>query len=153
MVLRSDDVALLSLPLRQQSLTEEEQKLFRLYGKLPDKKNLLGNKLKVSSSQHRVRPSFPFSSISPSPFPSHLRTGTKILRLRRLRPLQSRQSPSTIRWNSHPQPRNHSSRQFRLLPRWARSEWWCSRRISYWRDWCRRWIWLRQWTWTWTWSS
>jgi hypothetical protein len=29
-----------------QSLTEEEQKLFRLYGKLPNKKDLLQNKLK-----------------------------------------------------------------------------------------------------------
>ncbi|PWN17913.1 Endosulfine-domain-containing protein [Microstroma glucosiphilum] len=28
------------------SLTEEEQKLFRLYGKLPQRKDLLGNKLK-----------------------------------------------------------------------------------------------------------
>lgn len=33
-----------------QSLTEEEQKLFRLYGKLPNKKDLLQNKLKVSPS-------------------------------------------------------------------------------------------------------
>ena len=31
-----------------QSLNEEEQKLFRLYGKLPNKKDLLQNKLKVS---------------------------------------------------------------------------------------------------------
>ena len=30
-----------------QSLTEEEQKLFRLYGKLPTRKDLLANKLKV----------------------------------------------------------------------------------------------------------
>ena len=29
-------------------MTEEEQKLFRLYGKLPNKKDLLQNKLKVS---------------------------------------------------------------------------------------------------------
>lgn len=28
-------------------MTEEEQKLFRLYGKLPNKKDLLQNKLKV----------------------------------------------------------------------------------------------------------
>ena len=33
-----------------QSLNEEEQKLFRLYGKLPNKKDLLQNKLKVSPS-------------------------------------------------------------------------------------------------------
>lgn len=32
--------------LSHQSLTEEEQKLFRLYGKLPNKKDLLQNKLK-----------------------------------------------------------------------------------------------------------
>ena len=31
-----------------QSLTEEEQKLFRLYGKLPNKKDLLQNKLQVA---------------------------------------------------------------------------------------------------------
>jgi hypothetical protein len=30
-----------------QTLGEEEQKLFRLYGKLPNKKDLLQNKLKV----------------------------------------------------------------------------------------------------------
>jgi hypothetical protein len=30
-----------------QSLTAEEQKLFRLYGKLPSKKDILKNKLKV----------------------------------------------------------------------------------------------------------
>lgn len=29
-------------------MSEEEQKLFRLYGKLPNKKDLLQNKLKVS---------------------------------------------------------------------------------------------------------
>lgn len=32
-----------------QSLSEEEQKLFRLYGKLPNKKDLLQKKLEVSS--------------------------------------------------------------------------------------------------------
>jgi hypothetical protein len=31
-------------------LSEEEQKLFRLYGKLPSKKDILQNKLKVSHS-------------------------------------------------------------------------------------------------------
>ena len=31
--------------LSPQKLTEEEQKLFRLYGKLPNKKDLLKNKL------------------------------------------------------------------------------------------------------------
>lgn len=30
-----------------QSLSEEEQKLFRLYGKLPNRKDIVGNKLKV----------------------------------------------------------------------------------------------------------
>ena len=44
---------LLSLPppmnVRFQSLTEEEQKLFRLYGKLPTRKDVVGNKLKVGS--------------------------------------------------------------------------------------------------------
>jgi len=36
--------------LRSQSFNEEEQKLFRLYGKLPNKKDLLQNKLKVGPS-------------------------------------------------------------------------------------------------------
>ena len=35
--------------LSEQSLSEEEQKVFRLYGKLPNKKDLLQNKLKVSA--------------------------------------------------------------------------------------------------------
>lgn len=36
-----------SLPISSlQSLSEEEQKLFRLYGKLPNRKDVLGNKLK-----------------------------------------------------------------------------------------------------------
>lgn len=34
------------IALRVQKLSEEEQKLFRLYGKLPNKKDLLQNKLK-----------------------------------------------------------------------------------------------------------
>ena len=38
----------MSLMRNPQSMTEEEQKLFRLYGKLPNKKDLLQNKLKVS---------------------------------------------------------------------------------------------------------
>ena len=38
----------MSLMTSSQSMTEEEQKLFRLYGKLPNKKDLLQNKLKVS---------------------------------------------------------------------------------------------------------
>lgn len=38
-----------SLTPDEQSLNEEEQKLFRLYGKLPNKKDLLQNKLKVLS--------------------------------------------------------------------------------------------------------
>lgn len=33
--------------LTAQSLSEEEQKVFRLYGKLPDRRDLLENKLKV----------------------------------------------------------------------------------------------------------
>lgn len=41
------------------SLNEEEQKLFRLYGKLPNKKDLLQNKLKVCLSPHP----YPLSSV------------------------------------------------------------------------------------------
>lgn len=44
-----------------QSLTEEEQKLFRLYGKLPNRKDLLGNKLKVS--WHSLSESTCYSSV------------------------------------------------------------------------------------------
>lgn len=33
-------------------MSPEEAKLFRLYGKLPNKKDLLQNKLKVSFHQH-----------------------------------------------------------------------------------------------------
>ena len=35
-----------------ESLNEEEQKVFRLYGKLPNKKDLLQNKLKVRLPPH-----------------------------------------------------------------------------------------------------
>lgn len=38
---------LIQLMLRVQSLNEEEQKLLRLYGKLPNRNDLLQNKLKV----------------------------------------------------------------------------------------------------------
>lgn len=37
-----------------QSLSEEEQKLFRLYGKLPTRKDLVGNKLKVCKNPYRL---------------------------------------------------------------------------------------------------
>ncbi|KAL8904589.1 MAG: hypothetical protein Q9171_006994 [Xanthocarpia ochracea] len=54
------------------SLNEEEQKLFRLYGKLPNKKDLLQNKLKV-----RYFP-FTFSKCTPAPpFPSPPRNPNK----------------------------------------------------------------------------
>lgn len=36
------------------SLNEQEQKLFRLYGKLPNKKDLLQNKLKVCLPPHQT---------------------------------------------------------------------------------------------------
>lgn len=38
-----------------QSLSSDEQRLFRMYGKLPNKKDLLQNKLKVST--HSCEPS------------------------------------------------------------------------------------------------
>ncbi len=41
---------LTQLMLRVQSLNEEEQKLLRLYGKLPNRNDLLQNKLKVWAS-------------------------------------------------------------------------------------------------------
>ena len=42
----SSSVATTKLTKNEQQLSEEEQKLFRLYGKLPNKKDLLQNKLK-----------------------------------------------------------------------------------------------------------
>lgn len=63
-------------------MTADEQRLFRLYGKLPNKKDLLQNKLKVSFS-----PTKPVLATNPI-FPA----GAQILRQRRLRSLQSRQS-------------------------------------------------------------
>lgn len=36
--------------LSLQSMTEEERKLFRLYGKLPTNKDIIGQKLKVGPS-------------------------------------------------------------------------------------------------------
>lgn len=48
------------------AMTEEEQKLFRLYGKLPSKKDILKNKLKVCSAS--------FCELSPPP--SHIPRAT-----------------------------------------------------------------------------
>lgn len=44
--LQTDRIVIPRIADAPQSLTEEEQKLFRLYGKLPNKKDLLQNKLK-----------------------------------------------------------------------------------------------------------
>lgn len=38
------------LIISTQAMSPDEQRLFRMYGKLPDKKNLLQNKLKVRIS-------------------------------------------------------------------------------------------------------
>lgn len=60
-------------------MTPEEQKLFRLYGKMPNKKDLLQNKLKVSQKS-------PVSSSKPphlwNPFTNYLppTIGAEILR-------------------------------------------------------------------------
>jgi cAMP-regulated phosphoprotein/endosulfine conserved region len=43
-----------------QSLSADEQRLFRLYGKLPNKKDLLQNKLKVC----QILPSLPLPPLS-----------------------------------------------------------------------------------------
>lgn len=43
------------LTITQQAMSPDEQRLFRMYGKLPDKKNLLQNKLKVH--HHHFTPS------------------------------------------------------------------------------------------------
>ena len=78
-----------------QSLSPEEQRLFRLYGKMPNKKDVLQNKLKVSymlppSSlhSHRCLRQFPLLSSPPrcpeeflTPLPSPA-PGAQILRFR-----------------------------------------------------------------------
>jgi hypothetical protein len=75
------------LIISPQAMSPDEQRLFRMYGKLPDKKNLLQNKLKV----------FPFLPLHPllhTQLTQTRKTGSRaqILRQRRLRPQQSRQS-------------------------------------------------------------
>ena len=42
----------------QQSLNEEDQKLFRLYGKLPNKKDLLQKKLEVGKGHDSILAEF-----------------------------------------------------------------------------------------------
>lgn len=54
-----------------QKLTEEEQKLFRLYGKLPTHKNVLTKMQKVGHPQFRARP---YLTSHPS-----ARAGTEVL--------------------------------------------------------------------------
>jgi hypothetical protein len=43
------DVCTSRLIISPQAMSPDEQRLFRMYGKLPDKKNLLQNKLKVTT--------------------------------------------------------------------------------------------------------
>jgi len=87
---RSPSVAICTsrLIISPQAMSPDEQRLFRMYGKLPDKKNLLQNKLKVQLSFPHL-PSFGIAANS------HAQTKTgpraQILRQRRLRPQQSRQ--------------------------------------------------------------
>ncbi|KAL9092514.1 MAG: hypothetical protein Q9165_004318 [Trypethelium subeluteriae] len=54
------------------SMTEEEQKLFRLYGKLPNKKDLLQNKLKVHHLASLLPLPPPPPPVKSSPPPPHL---------------------------------------------------------------------------------
>lgn len=49
-----------------QSLNEEEQKLFRLYGKLPNKKDILQKKLEVCTASSHLM-SQPNNQASPGP--------------------------------------------------------------------------------------
>jgi hypothetical protein len=79
-------------------MSPEEAKLFRLYGKLPNKKDLLQNKLKVS-----FRP-----SEGTTKYLLTCSSGAQVLRQWRLRPLQGRQGFRCRRHPSRPrapQPR------------------------------------------------
>ena len=90
-------------------MSPEEAKLFRLYGKLPNKKDLLQNKLKVSL---RCTP-----ATAAPPRPLHPRAteltthtaGAQVLRQRRLRPLQGRQGLG--RWRHPGRPRAPQPRE------------------------------------------
>lgn len=103
-----------------QSLSPDEQRLFRLYGKLPNKKDLLQNKLKVKSTLWGL----PQNTL-PDPN-TKLCAGTQVLRLRRLRPVQSRQS---LRHRRHPDrprtpgPREHPPQLPHLLLATQQPEW------------------------------
>jgi len=56
---------------QQQALSPDEQRLFRMYGKLPDKKNLLQHKLKVSRPNlHSFHLSFVLPVLTQDPKPS-----------------------------------------------------------------------------------
>jgi hypothetical protein len=80
-------------------MSPEEAKLFRLYGKLPNKKDLLQNKLKVRSMHRGI------TTGSLLILPS----GAQVLRQRRLCPLQGRQG---FRCRRHPsRPRAPQSRE------------------------------------------
>ena len=52
--------------LLAQSLNEEEQKLFRLYGKLPNKKEILQKKLEVRTARYHSM-NQPNNQASPGP--------------------------------------------------------------------------------------
>ena len=78
-----------------QKLTEEEQKLFRLYGKLPTHKNVLTKMQKVLLCRTVVT----LTEDDP------VLLGPEIFRFGRLRPLEGWQGPPNCRWNHHPQPR------------------------------------------------
>lgn len=55
-----------------QSLSADEQRLFRLYGKLPNKKDLLQNKLKVRVHTQGFLPSFLLNHLLPLAIESFL---------------------------------------------------------------------------------
>lgn len=71
-----------------QKLSADEQRLFRLYGKLPNKKDLLQNKLKVRLSLHLPIYGYILYHSCALTYPA---PGAQVLRQRRLCPLQSRQ--------------------------------------------------------------
>jgi hypothetical protein len=64
------NLSILPLTILPQSMSPEEQRLLRLYGKMPTKKDLLQNKLKVRSSRalsNRTQPPSPQPPSNPHP--------------------------------------------------------------------------------------
>ena len=81
-------------------MSEEEKKLFRLYGKLPTHKNVLMKVQKARSPFHAL-----LSNSRSLDYSNNVDVGSQILRLGRLCSLQGRRRTPEHRWYSNPKPR------------------------------------------------